>query len=298
MELWVIITIAAAAMQTLRFSLQKQLKVLGLSTAAATASRFVFAAPLALAGTVALMATRGYAMPDLSGAFWLAVVGGGLAQIVATFCTVTLFSQRSFAVGIAFTKTEVLQVAIFSALILGERVSGSGLAAILIGLAGVLVLSRPAQGWSLRGFANPATFLGVVAGGLFGVSAIAYRAATLAIAVDDALFRAVFALAAVTSVQTLIMLPYLIWREPGEVGRVVAARRPAFWVGVTGMLGSLGWFVAFALQNAAYVRSVGQIELVFTVLVSTLVFGERPSQRELLGIGLLAASIIGIVLAS
>ena len=64
------------------------------------------------------------------------------------------------------------------------------------------------------------------------------------------------------------------------------------------MLGSLGWFVAFALQNAAYVRSVGQIELVVTVLVSTRVFGERPSRHELVGIGLLAASIIGIVLAS
>ena len=298
MEIWVIVTIAAAAMQTLRFSLQKQLKSLGLSTAAATASRFVFAAPLALAGTAVLMLARGYGMPDLSARFWLAVAGGGMAQIIATFCTVALFSQRSFAVGIAFTKTEVLQVAIFSAVILGETVTGAGMLAILVGLAGVLVLSRPAGGWALRGFANRASFLGVVAGGLFGVSAIAYRAATLQIANDDALFRAVFALAAVTSVQTLLMLPYLLWREPGEIGRVVAARRPAFWVGVTGMLGSLGWFVAFALQNAAYVRSVGQIELVFTVLVSTLVFGERPSRRELAGIGLLAASIIGIVLAS
>ena len=41
-------------MPTLRFSLQKRLRALGLSTAAATASRFVFAAPLALACTVAV----------------------------------------------------------------------------------------------------------------------------------------------------------------------------------------------------------------------------------------------------
>ncbi len=64
MEPWVIVTIAAAAMQTLRFSVQKRLKTLGLSTAAATASRFVFAAPLAVAGTVALMTWRGYGLPD------------------------------------------------------------------------------------------------------------------------------------------------------------------------------------------------------------------------------------------
>jgi drug/metabolite transporter (DMT)-like permease len=64
------------------------------------------------------------------------------------------------------------------------------------------------------------------------------------------------------------------------------------------MLGSLGWFVAFALQNATYVRSVGQIELVFTVLVSTLIFRERPTRRELTGIALLAVSIIGVVVAA
>lgn len=298
MELWVVITIAAAAMQTLRFSLQKQLKVLGLSTASATASRFVFAAPLALVGTAALMILRGYDFPALSGTFWLAVVAGGVAQIVATFCTIALFSHKSFAVGIAFTKTEVLQVALFSAVILQEKVSTIGMFAIFIGLMGVLVLSRPVGGWAKTGYLSRAALLGLTAGALFGASSIGYRAATVQIANDDPLFRAMFALAAVTLVQTAMLLPYLRWREPGEVTRVVAARRPAFWVGVTGMLGSLCWFVAFALQNAAYVRSVGQIELVFTVAVSTFVFGEKPSRRELAGITLLAVSIVGIVVAS
>ena len=63
----------------------------------------------------------------------------------------------------------------------------------------------------------------------------------------------------------------------------------------TGVLGSLGWFTAFALQNAAYVRSVGQVELIFSVLVSTLFFREKPTLREVMGIGLLAVSIIMIV---
>lgn len=298
MEPWVIVTIAAAAMQTLRFSLQKQLKALGLTTTSATASRFLFAAPLAIGGAAVLMAVRGYGFPALSGAFWVAVTLGGLAQIVATFCTVALFSHRSFAVGIAFTKTEILQVALFSALILGEPVGPLAFLAIMIGLVGVLTLSRPAAGWALRGWFSTASLLGLAAGGLFGASAVGYRAATVEIESPDALFRAIFALAVATSVQTLMLLPWLIWREPGELTRIAAARRPAFWVGVTGMLGSLGWFTAFALQNAAYVRAVGQVELIFTVLVSTYVFRERPSARELAGIALLAGSITGIVLAS
>ena len=298
MEPWVIVTIAAAAMQTVRFSLQKQLKALGLSTASATASRFLFAAPLAIGGAAAFMLVRGYGFPALSATFWIAAALGGLAQILATFCTVALFSQRSFAVGIAFTKTEILQVALFSALFLGEPVGPVAVLAIIVGLAGVLILSRPAGGWALRGWVSTASALGMTAGGLFGASAVGYRAATVEIDNPDAVFRAIFALAAATSVQSVMLLPWLIWREPGELTRITAARRPAFWVGVTGMLGSLGWFTAFALQNAAYVRSVGQVELIFTVLVSTYVFRERPSTRELAGIALLAGSIIGIVVAS
>jgi len=113
MDIRIIVAIAAAAIQTRRFSLQKQLQELGLSTAAATASRFVVAAPLGFAATAVLMALRGNPLPDLSGQFWLAVVAGGTAQIVATFCTIALFSQRCFAVGIALIKTEVLLVALF-----------------------------------------------------------------------------------------------------------------------------------------------------------------------------------------
>lgn len=66
-------------------------------------------------------------------------------------------------------------------------------------------------------------------------------------------------------------------------------------MGVTGVLGSLGWFTAFALQNAAYVRSVGQVELIFSILVSIVVFGEKPTARDVAGMGLLALSIILIV---
>ncbi len=295
MELWVIVTIAAAAMQTLRFGLQKRLKGIGLSTGGATFSRFLFAVPLASMGAALLMSTRGYSLPPLGAEFWFYAIIGGLSQIIATFCTVALFSERSFAVGIAFTKTETVQVAGFSALFLGEAVSGLGLAAILIGLAGVLALSRPAGGWALRGFFSRAMGLGVLAGALFGVSAIGYRGATLQIGNDDPLFRAVLALACVTAFQTAIMSAWLRWREPGELGRVLAAWRATLPVGVTGVLGSLGWFTAFALQNAAYVRSVGQVELVFTLLVSTLFFRERLKAREVLGMALLGLSVVLIV---
>lgn len=297
MDTWVLVTLAAAAVQTLRFGLQKRLKAIGLSTGGATFARFVFAAPLALAGMAGLVAA-GHDLPALPLRFWAFVVAGGLAQIVATFATVALFSLRSFAVGIAFTKSETVQVAVFSALILGESVSAAGWAAILLGTAGVLVLSRPPSGWGGGGALNRAVGLGLLAGAFFGLSSIGYRGATLAVASDSALLRAVVALAAVTTFQTLAMALWLGRREPGEVRRVARAWRATAPVGLTGVLGSLGWFVAFALMNAAYVRSLGQVELIFSALVSVLAFRERITPRELAGMALLAAGIVGIVLAA
>lgn len=295
MYLFVPITVIAAALQTARFSLQKQLKSLGLSTLAATASRFVTAAPLAVMLTAAIMVWRSYDWPVIAPGFWPAAMAGGAAQIAATFCTVALFSQRSFAVGIAFTKTEVVLVALFSAVFLGEHVSLAGFGSILIGVLGVLILTRPKGGWN-GDFLNKATVLGLVAGGLFGAASVGYRAATLAVGNEDALFRAVFSLSAVTTFQTVLLMPWLIWFERGAMRNAAAARKPAIWAGATGMAASVCWFWAFALMNAAYVRAVGQVELLFTIAVSTFIFGERPCRLEIAGIALLAVSILGIVL--
>jgi drug/metabolite transporter (DMT)-like permease len=62
------------------------------------------------------------------------------------------------------------------------------------------------------------------------------------------------------------------------------------------MAGSLCWFIAFSLQNAAYVKAVGQIELVFSFMASTLFFRETVTRREIAGIVILCAAIVGLIL--
>ncbi len=292
--LWLLATLAAALVQTGRFALQKRLKSTGLTAGGATFARFVFAAPLALVLAAGLLATSPQEVGAPPPRFWLAVAGGGLSQVLATMATIALFSLRSFATGIAFTKTETILVALFSSVFLGEAVSPAGFAAILLGAAGVLLLSLPAGGrWDLGA---RAPMLGLAAGALFGLSAVGYRAASLALPTGDTLTRAAVTLAAVTCFQTLAMLPWLRLAQPGEIGRVLRRWRITALVGAAGMLGSLGWFVAFTLQNAAYVRAVGQIELVFSALVSWLVFRERARGRELVGIAVLGLSIVLLVL--
>lgn len=290
--LWIWITLGAAVLQTLRFMLQKRLAGGGLSTGGATFSRFLFGAPIALVTAALTLAATG-PVPLPGARFWLFVALGGAAQVVATFLTVALFQLRNFAVGVAFTKTETVQVAAFSALILGEAVAGPGWAGIALGFLGVLLLSRAPRG---EAFSWRPMLYGVLAGGLFGLSSIFYRGATLELMPAGFFARASVTLACVTSVQALGMALYLRQAEPGELGRVLAAWRRTIWVGIAGVAGSAGWFSAFALQNAAYVRALGQVEIVFTLLVSALVFRERLSLREGAGIALVVASLVVIVL--
>jgi drug/metabolite transporter (DMT)-like permease len=297
MELWIPITIAAAFSQNLRFMLQKHLKATGLSTGGATFARFLFAAPLAAGLLAILMFANGWAAPMINGRFMVFAALGGLAQIVATMLVVALFSERNFAVGITFKKTETIQTALLGVIVLGEGISGYGLFAVVIGLVGVILLSDPpdgGDGW--RRFFNRAAGLGLASGALFGVSAIGYRGASLALSDGHFLLRSVFTLMCVTLFQTVVMAVWLQMRQADEIGKVVRHWRVTSLVGLTGMLGSLGWFTAFTLQNAAYVKALGQVELIFSFCASYFIFKETTTRREVIGITFVVLSIVVLVL--
>lgn len=291
---WIFLSITAAAFQTLRFALQKRLSQGALSAMGATASRFIFALPFALVLTCAVLAVDGTGVPALGGRFWPAVMIGGLGQVLATWAVVALFAERNFAVGIAFKKSEVIQTALVGLVVLGDRVSVAGFAAILLGLLGVLVLSD-ARVLGRGRFFNRAAGLGLASGAFFAISAVGYRAATLEVGAEAAFTRAAVSLVAVLVFQVIGLMLWLAWREPGEIGRILASWRISVWTGLASLGGSISWFTAFALMNAAYVFAVGQIEVIFSIAVSVLVFGETIKRRELAGIGLLTASIVGLV---
>jgi drug/metabolite transporter (DMT)-like permease len=295
MELWIPITIAAAFLQNLRSALQKRLKAT-LSTWGATAARFVFAAPLAFLVLAVLLASTGRSAPPLNPTFVTSGILGGLAQILATGLLIHLFSHCNFTVATAFTKTEPVQTALFGIVLLGDRLSLPVALAILVSLFGVILISIPADPAARRNFLDRKAFIGIASGGLFGLSAVAYRGASLSLADGDVFLRAATTLAFVTAFQALAVLAFLQLREPGEAGRLLRSWRSAAWVGLVGMLGSLAWFTAFTLQNAAHVRALGQIEVVFMIGASILFFKERVTAREIIGVLLVSAGILGLVL--
>lgn len=299
MNLWIPITIAAAGFQTVRFMLQKSLSSVKLSAAGATFARFAYSLPLALVGLVVAVQVTGLSLPDLSARFWVFAIIGGTSQILATICVVALFKQRNFAVGITFKKTEVIQTAIVGFLVLGDQVSTGALGAIVVGLLAVLLLSKTPGGdgawW--QHLTNRASRLGLGSGVLFAFSSVSYRGAALELGDIDAWFRALVTLAAVVTFQFVSMGAWLLWRDRAELRAVWNTRRTGVFVGLTSLCGSFCWFFAFTLQNAAYVKALGQVELLLSLLASTLFFHETITRREIAGMLLLGASILALVMS-
>ncbi|WP_010141103.1 DMT family transporter [Oceanicola sp. S124] len=291
MSAWIFFTLAAVVFQTARFMLQKQLSANGLSAAGATFARFLWAAPLVWLA----FALQGGSFPVVPPLFWLYALIGGVTQILATICVVAIFKSRNFAVGVTLKKTEVLLTAFVGLAILGESISALALAAILAGLAGVLLLTDLPGGKGLKRFANRAAVLGVTSGLFFALSGVTIRGATLLVPAEPAT-RALLTLLIVVTSQVLLLGAWLALAERGEITRVVLGWRRTIWVGLTSVAGSYCWFAGFTLQNAALVYAVGQFEVVLSLLASVLFFRERISAKEFGGIALITASVLGLII--
>jgi drug/metabolite transporter (DMT)-like permease len=299
-ELWVYITIGAAFLQNFRTAMQKRLKG-RLSTTGATFVRFGFGFPFAIVYVFVLHHVFGMAWPTAHGMFALYGMAGGLSQIFGTFLLLHLLSYRNFVVGTAYSKTEPMQAALFGIVILGDQVSNGAALAILVGIVGVITISVARTEITARSLVSSLTerraLIGLASGAMFGFSAVFYRAASLSLGGPGFLMQAGFTLVCVSIFQTLIMLGYMRLREPGQITDVLKNWRPASVVGIAGIMGSAGWFTAMTIQNVAYVRALGQIELIFTFAASYFLFHERSNRREVFGVVLIASGILILLLA-
>ena len=299
-ELWIPFTIAAAFFQNLRSALQKHLKS-RLSTAGATYVRFFYAWPFAIIYVWGLTRFGDLNIPAVNNQFLIYCFLGGLSQIIFTFLLIWLFSFRNFAVGTTFSKTETVQVALLGFLILGESLSFGAVAAIAVSLIGVIALSVAQTKFTAANLFTSVTeeppLIGLTCGAFLGASVVLFRGGALSLGGDGFLMQAAFTLAVSVIMQTVMMGLYLAVRERDQLKAVLVHWRPSLSVGVAGALASIGWFTAFTMQNAAYVRALGQIELIFTFIASAVFFREKINRLEFAGILLVGGGILILLLA-
>ena len=298
-ESWITFTIAAAFFQNLRSALQKHLKG-RLSTTGAGYARFLYALPVIALYLWFLTGPGGHALPGINPRFLWFCLLGGVCQILFTVFLLWMFSFQSFAVGTTFSKLEVIMVALLGAILLGDSLNTWAVAAIVISSLGVVALSLGQNNLTWRtltdGLFSRPTLIGLICAGWLGGSVVFFRGASLALGDDDFIISAAWTLFVSLVIQTVLMGGYLLLREPGEFGRVIHQWRWAGAAGFAGALGSIGWFTAFTLQNASYVRALGQVELLFTFVATTLFFREKVTSSETVGIVLVCAGILLLLL--
>jgi drug/metabolite transporter (DMT)-like permease len=289
--LWIPFTLLAAAGQSARNAMQRELTA-KLGTVGATHVRFLFGFPFVLiflAGT--LMAT-GLSLPEPTRSFWPWVVVGALSQICSTALMLAAMNDRSFVVTIAYTKTEVIQVAVFGLLFLCDPLTVPIVVAILIATAGVILMSFKGGGAPVQGGLKP-TLLGLASGAMLAFSVVGYRGAILSLGLPNFVLAATFTLAVGLVLQAGLLTLYLLVRDRAVLLAIAREWRPSLFAGFMGAFASENWFLAFALTSAANVRTLGLAEVLFAQAISLFIFKQATTRREALGMTLI---VIGVAL--
>ena len=298
MPLWLALTLFAAFAQNLRSSVQKHLKG-RMGTGAVTWVRFGFGWPFALLYLTVIVTATGQAIPQPPPSLVAWAVVGALTQIGAQALLIALFSLRNFAAGSAYARVEPVFAALLAPALLGDAI-GAGVAfGIGVSVTGVVLISLGDDLSPLgiaRALGTRAAVMGLGSALLFGLSAVSFRGAALSLGpVDggaDAMLRGAMVNSFAIVMQTVLVGAWLSLRTPGEWRNIRAAWRPSLLVGWAGATASLGWFSAFALQQAAVIKAVAQVELVFAILTSWLVFRERVRPVEVAGAALIGAGVV------
>jgi drug/metabolite transporter (DMT)-like permease len=285
--LWAVFTVLAAAAQTARNAMQRELTA-SLGTVGATHVRFLFGFPFALVFLALIALASGIALPRPGAWFWPWIAVGTLAQIAATALMLAAMGERSFVVTIAYIKTEPVQVALFGLVFLGDKLTLPMAVAIVIATAGVVVMSlKPGE----RSGGGRPMALGLTAGGMFALSAIGYRGAILTLEHTTFVMAATFTLAVGLVMQAALLSLYLAIRDRAVLVAIAKAWRPSLLAGLMGATASQFWFLAFALASAASVRTLALVEVLFAQAISRFVFGQKTTPREALGIVLVTLGV-------
>jgi drug/metabolite transporter (DMT)-like permease len=292
--LWIVFTVLAAGGQTLRNALQRELtKTLG--TVGATHVRFLYGLPFGVLFLGIVLAVTGLPLPLLNqrALGWTAL--GAISQIGGTALLLSAMQTRSFVVATAYSKTEPVLVALFGLAFLGDQLTLWLAAAIVIGTLGVVVMSWPKAAVSGAAFTWQPVLYGIGSAALFGLAATGFRGGILALDSASFVVRASTILALGLSIQTVLLSAYLLIVEPQTLLALFRAWRQSVTAGFMGAFASQMWFLAFALETAAKVRTLALIEIFFAQWISRTLFKQSLASREGLGIAMIVIAVVALL---
>jgi len=287
---WIYFTIFAALMQSVRTAGQKQLST-SLSAISTTWARYGFGVPFALFYLWLIFRFDPISVPQFSNLFLLFCSLSAMAQLLATLLLVQLLSLRNFAVGTTYIKTEALIAAVMGVIFFGASISAQAWVAIGVGLSGIILVSMKNSNLDVfKLMSHKEALLGLAAGVLFALASLWIRAASIELD-SQPIHGAAIILVISMTIQLLFCSLLVHWQDSDNWSKLLTNYRAVIFIGLTGILGSIGWFTAFAYQDAAIVKMLGQIEFVFTLIITFWFFKEKIRRLEWLGMLFVVSSV-------
>lgn len=284
-------------MQAVRTAGQKQLSG-KLNSMATTAVRYVYALPFSWIYLAWLLEFREVSIPTLNNDFLVYALIACVTQIIGTVCLVAAFRYKNFAVATSLAKTEAIQVAVVGALLFAAPLSFMGWFSVIVGVIGVFFVSKVKFN-PREMFAGSDAMTGLVFGlgaGLgLAITTLLIRESSLALNID-LMVSAAITLVFMITVQTIISVGYVYFQDQKQLGLMLKHWRLCLFVGVTSVLGSIGWFTAASFQTAAYVKALGQVEFFITLALTYRFFKEKITAIEYLGMFFIVLSVVILLL--
>lgn len=284
----------AAFMQAWRNAFQKQLSTT-VDVYGVTLARFIFALPLALLYISCL-----YHFQPVTDSvhfnlrFAIYVLIAALSQIAATALMVQLFKQKNYAIGVGLAKSEAVLAAIIAVVFLSDHLSLLGWFGVAVGGFAVFLMSK---GRDFSDFSVQTLCIGIGSGLCFAITSLLVREASLELDNLPFIHRAAWVLLMVIGTQCFLLLMYLgifrratLWAMWQRIGLT-------FRVSLCSFLASLGWFSAMSIQSVPIVKTLGQVEIIFSMLISAYFFKEKLARAEHLGIVLVVVAAFLVIWA-
>ncbi|MEZ9532425.1 multidrug transporter [Vibrio splendidus] len=284
---WIAFTLLAAFSQSWRNAFQSKLAGT-MSVAGVTLARFIWAGPIALIYLYSLYQWQPVSTPSFSGEFVFYIVAAAIMQILATGLMVMLFKLENYAIGAGLAKCEAPVSAVLSVLFFGTALTITGWVGVLIGTLGVLIMSC-SSGW--RSLSPKVFLLGMACSTAFALTSLWVREASLSIGLPFP-HSAAWVLFLVISLQTVIICTYLFFRERDTLRQIFTKSKLVVMTSLASVIGSLGWFSAMSLQAVPYVKTLGQVEVVFMVLISYFWLGQSIARKDILALILLSIAAV------
>ena len=288
---WIAFTCFAAFCQAWRNALQSKLSK-HLNVLAVTLARFLWASPLALIYLVTLYQWQPTEIPTFSAKSYLFIGGASVMQIVATALMVVLFKQKNFAIGAGLAKCEAPVAALLGVLFFSTTLTYWGWLGVAIGAIAIMILSTPDK---LRDFSLKTVVIGLACSSAFALTSLWVREASLSLSIPFP-HSAAWVLFLVITLQTLMLTAYLFIRDRAALKLMFVHKKLVVFTSITSFLGSLGWFSAMSLQTVPYVKTLGQIEIFFMMLISAFWLKEKTRHKDMLALVLVAVAAVLVML--